>query len=158
MLCICVFICPNMHLETLCIISSPSPSVNSQLLLHLSLPCFGSMSPCRQSFRDMHPCESGSPLLDPLRVAQLCKRVDLWAQCWGGELPRMPGLKAVLTGHLIILAEETPESFRELLPFWLCFIEFFWHILSSKSWCLFLSLLTKCHCFNEMKPLCKIQM
>ena len=34
---------------------------------------FGFVSPCRQSFKDMHPCVSRSPLLDPLRVVQRCK-------------------------------------------------------------------------------------
>lgn len=48
-----------------------------------ALLVFGFVSPCRRSLKDMHPCVSGSPLLDPPRVDQHCKWIDLWAPMCG---------------------------------------------------------------------------
>lgn len=48
---------------------------------------FDSMSPWRESFKNTLPCVSGSPLLDQLRVAQLCKCIDLWALCGWVDFP-----------------------------------------------------------------------
>ena len=46
-----------------------------------------------------------------------------------GVFPRMLGLEAVFTGHLIMLEERTQErktGFWEQHPFWLRFIDFSW--------------------------------
>jgi len=85
--CICMRMCTDAHLKYHAAWVPPA---------HLFFACstcisawlvFVSMSPCRQSFKDMNPCISGSPLLDLLRVAQLCKSIDLWAPFVWADFP-----------------------------------------------------------------------
>lgn len=91
-LCVLFFLCLcRCSVEILTSTKSLCPSVFS--LFFSSFPCisawlvFDSMSPCRQSFKNTAPLVSGSPLLVLLRVAQLCKCIDLWAHCGWVDFP-----------------------------------------------------------------------
>lgn len=67
-LCVCLRACMAAHLKYYAARVPPAHLFSTCSTCISASLVFGFMSPCGQSFKDMHPCVSGSPLLDPPRV------------------------------------------------------------------------------------------
>lgn len=129
------------------------------------------MSPCGQSFKDMHPCVSDSPPSNAPWVVQHCKWIELWALMCGRISQNARFVGGVHWAPHYVGRGDSRDggSFffflffrREQHPFWLWFIEFSWQIsFCFRSVCFFSPLLSLPFCIvplQWMKPPCWILM